>query len=69
MQDMERWGTVQPLLCIAQMSFKTVLCHERRQWDLLIRVFKHLDLSKGFHFLEQITWKKSIGWCHGWTDL
>ena len=47
MQDIGIWEPVQPFLCIGQMSFKSVLYHEMRQWDLLIRVFEHLDLSKG----------------------
>lgn len=39
---------------ITQMSFKSVLCHEKRQQDRFMRVFEHLDLSTGSHFLAPI---------------
>lgn len=54
-------GLVQAFLCIELLSFKSVICHEMRQWCLLLRVFEQLNLSKGSLFPEPTAWKKSAG--------
>lgn len=46
---------------VAQNVFHSVLCHEMRQQNLLIRVFEHFHVRKRSHFLEPIAWKNQLG--------